>query len=478
MQKGVTPEEARTLRRSRPDLEANLAQAIEIVDSWGSFEVSGVDISEGLYIAVWANLCDANCNLDLIPNIRRTFFSIAKYLLKSIFRNQPTLASREIFVLVPGSNANIVRMLRPVLNKLGLHRISVVSGTAIISGAYFENGNKAGAVGLEKVYSIGFFKALLILLHITWKTIFTWKKKPGYIKWASIIIREAFYCSILTYQLDERLEQISPKVVVTTSDAAMGDGLLIELAARRGIRSVVLQHGFPVYNTFLWRPQEDVFCAFGDVDREMALSIGLDPEQIQITGSPEFEEPEICSKEDIRNMLGIPPNTKVVLVVTNNERHVRQHLVDKLLLILEKLPDIQFWFRLHPMELLEDYSRMIPEEVNGQVHFFDNKQFSCDEMCCIAECVVGVTTTFLVHAILRHKPCIMITPPGKVLGIFQIMAEKGMLSHVTDEEQLLTAINTCLDDDNANMRDYTSIAKSLVTHTGSDAAKRIADLIG
>ena len=241
-------------------------------------------------------------------------------------------------------------------------------------------------------------------IKITWDNLVDEYKELNDIK---LYYNYFIACMFLTGRYNElnRIINLSkPKLILDASTGLLGGASLIMAGKKRGIKSVVLQHG--VVQIFYTPVISDFFLTWGDVSSEFFLKNNVDEKKIVKIGSPKhdlmFNTTSKTSKLELLNHLSL--SKKKLLVFFSNGNDLKRNgnaPVDSAkwlqLIANEFNKELHVIVRLHPKEdgsIYRGYEQLyiLKDEVD-----LETTLAGCD-------LIASICSTVLYEALLFNKP--------------------------------------------------------------------------
>ncbi len=225
--------------------------------------------------------------------------------------------------------------------------------------------------------------------------------------------------------------------------------------------------------------------------REEAVSEGVDPEAIVVTGQPHFktvlEKAERLSQGEIyylRDSMGAGEKDKVIVFVSEpisqdygkaekgntlgyDEMTIFSEVEKSLEVVSRGFPgNFIIVVRPHPREKEEKWSDIAGKKV-GKLRFEVDRSSSSLTLASSSDLVVGMSSMLLIEAAILKKPVISVQIGLSCPDPF-ILSKRGSLSTVTEYNELERRINSVLTGNNTVGCDFDFI---------KDAAERIVSLV-
>jgi len=156
--------------------------------------------------------------------------------------------------------------------------------------------------------------------------------------------------------VEQLLDRVRPAVVVNASNNLVASATLVIAARRRGITSLLLQHGMP--QVFYTPLLNDVMLTWGARSTAALVRLGVAPEKLRVTGSPRHDAFLSVDGNAARQALlrahGLPHRLTLVFFSNGNDPQ-RNGIgpvtaAEWLERAAELVPDVNVVARLHPNE--------------------------------------------------------------------------------------------------------------------------------
>lgn len=221
----------------------------------------------------------------------------------------------------------------------------------------------------------------------------------------------------LPIALQRIVDKLEPKLLIAMNPS------FEPIAGRTGIPSLMIRHGMLMdHPAHLHKLQNTHVACLGNHDQDLLHEkSGIPMDRLHITGFSRFDHiscSQQFSKAEIIKKYGLDPSHKHILLVTQPHQNPwdltkeeADHLVDAMLsgtvkLVNEGLP-VQLLIKTHPRENPSFYFDPILE-YKLDVKVFHDQVSSIQELICISDVVVTVSSTAGLEALLLDKPLVTI----------------------------------------------------------------------
>lgn len=213
-------------------------------------------------------------------------------------------------------------------------------------------------------------------------------------------------------RLERHWQQDPPTLVLLPADATPLQGLLVSLARRHGVPSVLVSHGLPMdYYHPLSDTTSSHLIVWGPEQKKLHLQLNTEARQtVEAFGNPYFDK--YASLRDGKAPASL---TKILLLSSGLDevsmlacRLDPERYILTLVPALLKRGGLDITLKLHPAESL-DYYRALLAEYSDRIKIVRDTPIAGHLV--EADLVIGPTTTVLIEAMLLGKPllCVNLT---------------------------------------------------------------------
>ena len=305
---------------------------------------------------------------------------------------------------------------------------------------------------------------------------------------------------IRAIQYIERIKQMikleQPNIIVMTNDVERSFSLVGKL---ENVLTLSIQHGVighpainfvnaecestDVVNPF-WRPIADKIAVFGDYYKDLFINYSsYSPDKVVVTGQPKNDylarADEIFDKNKLCNKLGINPNEKIVVWITQTHGLTldeNRKNVSCVYNALRLLKNTRLIIKLHPGEnqkapLYRENKLIKPIIIAAKDADTNELLYACDVM-------ITKNSTTTIEAMILNKPVIILNLSNQ--PDYVPYAESGAAAGVYKEEDLLPTLKKVLYDSQFRKKFEKNRKKFVYEHAyiqDGKASKRVSDLI-
>lgn len=241
-------------------------------------------------------------------------------------------------------------------------------------------------------------------------------------------------------RLDKAFEFIRherPEALVFDEDVCDLNKALALAASKKGIYSLVVQHGVPGVRAGFMPLTAVEIATWGKCSEDIFAKWGIPSKHFLKAGVPRYESFLENSSQAtlVREKLKIPPDRRFVLIATQPyhdeinpdfassrfSQRMNENLVNGIADLLKKFPNWEAVIKLHPREMRSEVTRQIVErrETQDRIHIiknFDNRQLlnSC-------EFLISPWSTLFIEALIFKKPLILLesVTDGEILRPYE-----------------------------------------------------------
>lgn len=285
----------------------------------------------------------------------------------------------------------------------------------------------------------------------------------------------------LVERIDEHLAYARPDVLVLDEDATPMARAAILTGRKRGVPSVVLQHGAPYVRAGFAPPLADRFAAWGESSRERLIGWGYDPGRVVATGAPRLDP--LLAERPWTRPRPAARGLRVLLLGTVPPRDdrpdpVRFHLTTatfgEMLRMAARsvaaLPNAELLLRPHPRTGTTDLLRRTLDSVAGLRWSVSD---AADLFAAVrqADCVLSCASSAGVEATLTGVPVIELMPPGSSAALG---AGWGFCGMATSQHELDALLGQLAAENRSHEPDPNAFA-GLDPHAACRVARLVAD---
>lgn len=219
-------------------------------------------------------------------------------------------------------------------------------------------------------------------------------------------------------------------------------------------------------------------CVYGDYTKNTLIELGYPQDRIVVTGQPRYDLliNAVYDKEKIIKELGLDPNRKVVLLMTQAFPQIekRELLFNTVAKAAEKLDQEQLVVKPHPSESKKWYQDRV-KRFNANIKILSEK-FDTYKAIYIADVILAMFSTTIIEARILDTPVILVNITKK--EVITPYAKNSVASAYKDD--LVPAIKNALYNEEVHKELAKARKKFVYEHAykqDGKASKRVADLI-
>jgi len=269
--------------------------------------------------------------------------------------------------------------------------------------------------------------------------------------------------------VENYLRQERPDIVVVENDSAYFERLVTAVSRKKGIRTVVIQHGMTIGGrgglrddlpSFDFYPLiADKFLAYGEYTKEWLKAKGADPDSIVVTGASRYD----CyykkgfgeDLNSLKNQVARGKEKLALFILSelasrqyiptfhHNLFHVKQQ-VREIAKIAESMQDCFFIIRPHSKD------RLVIDLISKETDKFPNSNLIVDRsmdlkaLLEITDACIGAHSSALVEAMICGVPVITISHPDTEVDIASFN-EYGLSIHANSFDDVRSILEKLLD---------------------------------
>jgi UDP-N-acetylglucosamine 2-epimerase len=287
-----------------------------------------------------------------------------------------------------------------------------------------------------------------------------------------------------------------PDIIVMTNDVEQGFSLV---GKKENVPTLSIQHGVigpPVINFVnaeggptdvvnpLWRPIVDKLAVFGDYYKDIFVNYGsYSPDKVVVTGQPKNDylarADKIFDKNKLCNKLGIKPNEKIVVWITQTHGLTLDENRKSILCVyntIKLLENIQLIIKLHPGE--DQKAPLYKENKLIKPIIIAAKDADTNELLYACDVIITKNSTTAIEAMILNKPVIILNLSKMPDAV--PYAGSGVAVAVYKEEDLLPTLEKVLYNSQFREKLEKNRKKFVYEHAyiqDGKASERVADLI-
>lgn len=415
--------------------------------------------------------------LDFLRYIKYRFFTQRIQLNHNAFIEIDT----KIIMTLVGDRKELIDLVRPLTETFNKEEIVLLLGEdkyanyfndeikSISWNDIYFNFDKRWSEEYRKVSKIWFRKILKFLIQ---------KKASPLLFWT--IAFHLLIQSNRVYVLRDLLSINKPKLILTEFDRNFLASPLVLAARVNKIKTITMVHGVinPPYSGYLPLLADYIFC-WGEQQKELLISEGVDPKKIVITGNQRFIEyknevySNKCFKKKASQNLTITLGTAPIF--KEDRRKIAIEFCESIKLMSETIA-IKGIVRLHPSEKLAFYEKI--QKAYPKIHFSSNNEYSMNEILEMSDIVVVNDSGFGNDAILNNKIVVVFNPTSTEPGNGKLLNIQANCPLANTPDEFVKTIHKLLTDDEY----YQKIIKDLMAYQdhfcfaySQDASKNVVN---
>jgi hypothetical protein len=338
-------------------------------------------------------------------------------------RRRPVIWNYQTFSIIRKSNCTVITY-------------SSITGEA--AKTLIQNGQEEVIAKIESMLNTAFFKKFFSVKEISfWDLI-----KPYFIE----LCKKRMLQAVEEIELAKKVfEKYRPYLVLVWSEAGFNEQIIIKLAKRFDITTILLQHGLYYdtseayeFNKFagIFPLNCDKFVVWGETSKQYVIDSGISDDKMVVLGSPIhddlFEENKKInnSRQDYVLLATSGPVSNLVndLTVTTNERY--EESIRKICQIVSKM-NKRLVIKLHPSSAEVDITK-IAKEVNSETEIIKSGSI----FPLIKECNVLIVTdisTVIVESQILKKPVISVSIKDYGFGVPSVFKTNSCITTNIDD---------------------------------------------
>ncbi len=241
------------------------------------------------------------------------------------------------------------------------------------------------------------------------------------------------------------LAGLKPRAVVTEFDRNAWAACLILTARSLGIPTMTMIHG--VINAYGYTPiLADVAFCWGERQKQQLIDLGVEREQLVVTGCPRLRRDAPINAESAKHRLGAAPEKLLILLGTNPiRRDLRLKLAEVFCEGLSRVPYVSAAVRLHSSEKIEEYDSL--QKKYPAVLFHENAAHSLNEILAAADLVVVHHSGLGNDALVKGKLTMVLDVLPFPLGNGGELIEQAGAPRLASSQELSDAVQRFVQDE-------------------------------
>jgi CDP-glycerol glycerophosphotransferase (TagB/SpsB family) len=289
-------------------------------------------------------------------------------------------------------------------------------------------------------------------------------------------------------------------MIVVAYDVVEFEKTLVTVGNRKGVPSLVVQHGISGHPIGFLPLAASKIAAWGRITRDWLVKEGVDGDRVVITGSPRYDryllsdENRVKEKEKICRELHLDLQKKIIVFATDiagektsfanlhvslKEMETYFHVLIK---ALRAFPEAQLVIKFHPGIRNEDVQRELIQRIGGD-NVVAIKNIDMKALLNSSDILIALWSTVGLEAMILDKPVITMDLTDRVVphhAYKRLYAKSGAAIGVYNEEDLVPAIRDALYNEEVRKRLAEARNKFVYEYVykqDGKPSKRVADLI-
>jgi len=161
------------------------------------------------------------------------------------------------------------------------------------------------------------------------------------------------------FSAEQFLKEISPKIILSSSDAHRISRMIILLAKKKGIKTFVIQHGASVWEYAYIPVTADKIFVWGEESKKWFIDRGTPTNKLIITGCPRYDSLKFEGEKYIKEFKRFSRNLPNICLFTNPIDLSTNRRILKAFLSLPKKLFKKIFVKIHPSENKNFYEKLI-----------------------------------------------------------------------------------------------------------------------
>jgi hypothetical protein len=283
----------------------------------------------------------------------------------------------------------------------------------------------------------------------------------------------------------EIMKRIKPSCLVTENDSTYYEKLLVTVAKKMNIYTIVIQNGATIFSDSHIEKEPvvhdfypliaDRFFSFGKISKDWFINMSADERKVIITGGPRFDDYYKMKKTRGKDA----GSNKTVLFLLQDlwhfegvvNAHIRLYVqykhITEFIKLAKKNTGFNFIIRPHSNDHL--WGKIFQQDLIGLNNLTISREGSMEDVLSKACIVIGYTSTALIEALIMRIPVISLDT-GEFCNFFQLW-KYGLSKRVSSFEELGTEIKKLAPYGNERMMAMDSIEKNVHLFNYGDDGK-------
>ena len=271
------------------------------------------------------------------------------------------------------------------------------------------------------------------------------------------------------------LNRTKPSVVLLKADGPTPVRTIANVANKRSIPTVLVQHGLekPISD---YVPDSEHIAVWGEQSKAFFQAKGISDDRIHVTGAPHFDYLQSfkCDETQIKISLDIPEDHDVVMLASQVfDNAIRRQLIDAAINSVEKLQDVSLILRPHPRE---DRKLHIQAAESTSANVAVAPKMNIHDILTTSDVLLAIRSTVILEACLLGTPVLLLTFTAEKTNPFY-SADNGF-PEIDDPSELMSYIKSVLNADDRTYRErQPSFGRRFAHNADAKATDRIVNLI-
>lgn len=270
------------------------------------------------------------------------------------------------------------------------------------------------------------------------------------------------------------------KLVILMGEEPKGHRVMLHLAQKHKSKILFVSHGAFGFCHEYNNLKSDKITVYGHHYKNILVKLNKNnPQKIVVTGNPYWDNIVInkFEKDKIISNLNLDKNIKKILFATTHiPLDLRDAIANATIKAMSNLPNCQLIIKLHPEEKPDVYQNLLEKSKLNAYITDDITQLH--SLIFISDVVIVSHSTVGLETLLLNKPLIDLSLTK--MPFYQDYVEKGVALGVRNEEDLLPAIKSLLENETVRKKLEKNRKKYIYEHAykqDGKAADRVVKLI-
>jgi hypothetical protein len=215
-----------------------------------------------------------------------------------------------------------------------------------------------------------------------------------------LVLRSMPFLAAESAAVERYFDATVPEAVAIASDQHRIGRLTVAAARRRGIRSVVVQHGLPQGRIGYLPVIADLVAAWSSASRDWFVDAGTPPESVVVTGNPRFDALATTHRAQPRGL-------HILLALSPTALATNEALVRSALEALDRLPGGRLTVKLHPGQSDWSFVARIVRSATNRTRIAVRRHEPLYPLLAEASVVVVHRSSVAIEALVAQRPVIV-----------------------------------------------------------------------